>query len=61
MRIIKEGKRRVAARRLTCDRCECVFEYEKNDMHGSQRDPKPWVYCPCCNNAIEVEEWRDYE
>lgn len=58
MRIIKQGKNPVTERRITCNKCDCVFEYERNDMHDSQRDPKPWVYCPWCNNVIEVEYWK---
>lgn len=61
MKIIKKGKKKVSARRLTCYKCDCVFEYERQDLHEDQREPKPWVYCPCCNSAIDVEYWKDYE
>ena len=61
MKIIKQGKKKVSARRLTCYKCDCVFEYERKDIHEDQREPKPWVYCPCCNSAIDVEYWKDYE
>ena len=61
MKIIKKGKKKVSARRLTCYKCDCVFEYERQDLHEDQREPKPWVYCPCCKSAIDVEYWKDYE
>ena len=37
MKIIKQGKKKVSARRLTCYKCDCVFEYERKDMHEDQR------------------------
>jgi hypothetical protein len=61
MRIIKEGKKRVSSRRQTCPKCECVFEYEKKDLFYDQREPEPWVTCPCCRNFITVNHWKDYE
>lgn len=61
MKIIKQGKKKVSARRLTCNKCDCVFEYERKDMYVDQRDPNPLVYCPCCKSAIDVEYWKDYE
>ena len=51
----------MTARRLTCYKCDCVFEYDRKDLHEDQREPKPWVYCPCCNSAIDVEYWNDSE
>lgn len=61
MKIIKEGKKRITSRRLTCSTCDCVFEYDRKDLNSDQREPQPWVYCPCCKSAINVNWWKDYE
>lgn len=62
MKIIKQGKKKITAKRLTCYKCDCVFEYERADLQETQIGyHKPWVYCPCCNSGIEVEYWKDYE
>ena len=60
MKIIKEGKKRVTTRRLTCHRCGCIFEYRREDMRETHLDLKPWVRCPYCNIAIDVDYWEDY-
>lgn len=61
MKIIKEGKKKVTARRLTCNVCDCVFEYNKLDLHSDPKDLQPFVYCPCCGTGYEVPWWKDYE
>ena len=61
MKIIKQGKKKVIARCLTCFKCDCVFEYERKDLHEDQRELKPFVHCPHCFTAIHVPLWEDYE
>ena len=60
MRIIKEGKKPTKEIEMTCDRCGCVFAYERGDVNYSQIERDSWVYCPTCKQAIEVEPFPTY-
>ena len=53
MRIIKEGKKPVEEWQVTCDKCGCVFAFDRSDIHSDQREGN-WVYCPTCNAVIDV-------
>jgi hypothetical protein len=51
IKIIKYGKKM----RQVCPRCECEFEFEREDVQwGNQRDPDNYIYCPCCKNLIII-------
>ena len=54
IRIIKQGKKRV----VQCSQCDCVFEYEKEDVIRCDQigisEYKYRVVCPCCRHGIEV-------
>jgi hypothetical protein len=51
IKIIKYGKKM----RQICPRCECEFEFEKEDVvWGNQRDPDNYISCPCCKNLIII-------
>ena len=60
MRVIKEGKKPTKEIEMTCDRCGCVFAYERGDVNYSQRDVESWVHCPTCKKAINVEPFPNY-
>ena len=51
IKIIKYGKKM----RQICPRCECEFEFEKEDVvWGNQRDPDNYISCPCCKELIII-------
>ena len=60
MRIIKEGKKPVKEIEKQCDRCGCVFAYERGDVNPTQIEYHCWVYCPTCKKAINVEPFPNY-
>ena len=60
MRVIKEGKKPTKEIEMTCDRCGCVFAYERGDVYYSQRDVESYVYCPTCKLVIDVEPFPNY-
>ena len=54
MKIIKEG---IPHNRVTCQQCDCVFEYEPQDIY--EKDNIEWsgwrfVDCPHCGRRITV-------
>lgn len=60
MRIIKPGREPKKEIELTCERCGCVFAYERKDISESQIERNSWVYCPCCKKPIDVKPWSEY-
>lgn len=66
MRIIKEGRIKEPPKEIEqeCEHCDCVFAYEKEDVHsGMAAYPDcrsiEFVICPFCGKSVEVEnEWR---
>lgn len=54
VKIIKEGKKKIAVFRATCSMCDCVFEFNKEDAYLSEdRDGKYWrINCPHCNHQF---------
>ncbi|MDE6649283.1 MAG: hypothetical protein K2K45_05075 [Muribaculaceae bacterium] len=59
MRVIKEGKKPVKEIEKQCDRCGCVFAYERGDVNSDQREGC-WVYCPTCKKALSVNYFPNY-
>lgn len=59
VKIIKEGKKKIAVFRATCSMCDCEFEFNKEDaFFGEDRDGKYFsVNCPHCNHKIY--SWGD--
>lgn len=53
MRIIKEGKKPIKERKITCKKCGCVFAFDRGDIHRDQREGD-WVVCPTCNYFIGI-------
>lgn len=52
IKVIEYGKRRVK-----CDKCESVLEYENEDIKTIQTGMNEYqkqITCPVCNNAIYV-------
>lgn len=60
MRIIKEGRKPKIEVEETCERCECVFAYCKNDVKYDQREDESLVTCPCCGKVIVVEPFSGW-
>lgn len=57
IRIIKQGKKRV----VQCSHCDCVFEYEKEDILTIQvgmNEYTNFVPCPCCGNKVVVYKFN---
>ena len=55
IKIITPGKKK----KITCDVCECVFVFEKEDVqYGNQYEYYEEVICPYCQNRIDVMNYR---
>jgi hypothetical protein len=58
IKIIKEGKRKIAVFKETCSLCGCVFEYNFEDVVSSSIAAKDTVMftinCPNCNKLIQT-------
>lgn len=54
IKIIKEGKKKIAVYKAKCPICDCVFEFNKEDAYlGEDRDGKFWrINCPHCENQF---------
>lgn len=53
IRVIRQGKKRT----VECPNCECLFEYEKDDVKEEQIRYNEYEYtvpCPDCRNEIRV-------
>ena len=52
VKIIKEGKKKIAVFRATCSMCDCEFEFNKEDaLFGEDRDGKYIkMRCPDCGH-----------
>ena len=53
IKVIEYGKKRVK-----CDNCECILQYEKSDVRITQRGINEWqgeITCPVCGNKINVK------
>ncbi len=53
IKVIEYGKKRVK-----CDNCECILQYEKSDVRITQRGINEWqseITCPVCGNKIDVK------
>lgn len=67
MRIIKPGREPKKEVERTCERCGCVFMYERKDITFDCYDDDGGcivaecaVNCPTCGKIIEVEPWSGY-
>lgn len=49
IKIIKHENRH----ECTCERCGCIFSFEKEDTYIDYKD-KQFIRCPECQNRIEV-------
>lgn len=57
IRIIKEGKKKIAVYKETCTLCTCEFEYNFEDTTSSYVDGSNLVFvikCPNCNKDIQT-------
>lgn len=53
IKVIEYGKKRVR-----CDACESILQYEKSDIKTIQRGMNEWhgeITCPVCGNKIDVK------
>lgn len=53
IKVIEYGKKRVR-----CDACESILQYEKSDIRITQRGMNEWqgeITCPVCGNKIDVK------
>jgi hypothetical protein len=59
IKIIKEGKKKIAVYKETCTLCDCEFEYNFEDVEHSF---KGWdenffrLTCPCCKKTINTSK-----
>lgn len=63
MRIIKPGREPKKEIELTCERCGCVFAYEREDVEFDpfvSNGEYYYVECPCCGKTIEAEDWSEF-
>ena len=64
MKVIKKGKDLSASKRITCNKCECVFEYEYSDIKLMEGDgifgQYHYVLCPneSCNKLHKVDRFK---
>lgn len=64
MKVIKEGKDLSPSKRITCNKCGCVFEYEYSDIKLEEGDgifgQYHYVVCPnkSCNQMFKVNKFR---
>lgn len=63
IKIIKEGKRKVAVYRANCTYCDCVFEFNKEDaFFGEDRDGKyATIDCPHCNTKLYLGNVKPFK
>ena len=53
VKVTEYGKKRVR-----CDNCESILQYEKSDVRITQRGMNEWqgeITCPVCGNKIDVQ------
>ena len=53
VKVIEYGKKRVR-----CDNCESILQYEKSDVRMTQRGMNEWqgeITCPVCGKKIDVQ------
>ena len=58
--IIKKGN--LFPYQITCPNCECIFEFQDEDIKMVQSKPNEWfwrIYCPTCNQ--EINSWSKYD
>lgn len=60
IKIIKEGskKKKKDVYEATCEKCDCIFEYNIEDVESKDRDSYgKWCFiikCPCCGHILFV-------
>lgn len=57
IKIIKEGKRKIAVYKETCTLCDCEFEYNFEDVDLAFKDGNENFFritCPCCKKVINT-------
>lgn len=59
IKIIKEGskKKKKDVYEATCEKCDCIFEYNIEDVESKDKYSNGWVFiikCPCCGNLLFV-------
>lgn len=53
IKVIEYGRKRVK-----CDNCESILQYEKKDVKITQRGMNEWageIICPVCGKKIDVK------
>lgn len=58
MKIIKPGKINFT---ITCDFCECVFEFNKKDIEHILFSDYKFVGCPYCGSKVEIKKGEKNE
>lgn len=62
MRIITPGRKPKKEIEQMCERCGCVFAYNKEDVKVDHQynESYYWVKCPCCDKTIVVKCFDEY-
>ncbi len=63
IKILKDGvlpKPTKVIYQTTCQHCDCVFEFEQEDIKSQERGigGRITVECPCCHKRIEKASFR---
>ena len=53
MKVIQQGKNLTPTKRITCDRCGCIFEYDSSDIKYMPEDMifSEYYYVICPNSS----------
>ena len=57
IKIIKEGRKQKEVYETTCEKCDCIFEYNIEDVEKSKNihgHLMQWIKCPCCGNLLYI-------
>ena len=57
MKTVKKGNKPANEWQVECSKCGCVFVFDNRDIKSDQREGD-WVYCPTCNDTIDVTHRR---
>ena len=52
IKVIKYGKKR----RVLCEHCESLLEFEKEDIKTVQRGLNKLIICPVCDMPVSIKE-----
>lgn len=49
------GKRK-RVYKLKCQNCECVYEFEIDDIQHTKVFKYPYILCPCCGKKASLDD-----